>query len=258
MSETQHGSPLAEGSSHAAQLAAQLAALAMLAVRQVVRHQERQEQQRQDQMAAETERTRGELRVEHAEARLQWAAGLTGDIRQAGVVEATQVWTAAAPWLQRDPAAADASRAAEQRLSEIEPDLMRRYREQLGTTPQPTEAMAAAHQAVARGRYQDFLPDRFADRTPDPALGPDSALTAWEAARRGLPMTPVRRPPWPTPSRSCAVSDPPPWPPTTSASASATIQPPPWQRQSCRTPGACGSSRHHWPSTSGRPWPLAR
>ena len=181
------GNPMAEGAGQGSRLAAQLAGLALLALQQAARVRERQEQQRQQDLAGEAERARAELRAQHAEARPRWEPGLSSEIGGADLRQAAEVWTAAVPWQEHDRTAKQAADAAEARMSELQPDLMARYRESRTQGVAAPEAMVAAHKSLAEDQYRRFVPpDPFpvqGARVEVGDLDVAGTMRAWQAAR---------------------------------------------------------------------------
>lgn len=130
-SEETGGNPITEGLGHAARHAAEVAAVLAMGAQAAIRVRERQ-------LRTQTDAERGQLRVEHAAARLTWSEP------HSSAPEAARVWAAAQPWADRDPAAAEATRRAEARLDDLVPDIMDRYRHQLAGGDEPAAAMNTA------------------------------------------------------------------------------------------------------------------
>ena len=188
--DAEGGSPMAEGLGEAGRGAAQVAAAAMMAMQMWTRVQDQREQARMVEDQQQAERARAELRTEQAAARLGWAPALERDFGStATTADAMGAWAAAQPWIDHDPSAAEASRQAEARLDQLQPDLMAKYRAHTGAGLAPPAAMVEAGHDVDQARYQAFLPPEPM-RGIDPGLyevrndlGVDDTLRAWDAAR---------------------------------------------------------------------------
>ncbi len=93
----------------------------------------------QDQRAAAA--ARRQLRAQHGADRLRWAPLLDADCTaQLDVPDLLTGWGAARCWPD-DPEAQAAQRAAEQRLTDLRPDAMRRYTDQVAAGADPGQAM---------------------------------------------------------------------------------------------------------------------
>ncbi len=93
----------------------------------------------QDQRAAAA--ARGQLRARHGADRLRWAPLLDAQrSAQLDVPDLLTSWGAARCWPD-DPEAQAAQRAAEQRLTDLQPDAMRRYTDQVAAGADPGQAM---------------------------------------------------------------------------------------------------------------------
>jgi len=115
----------------------------------------------QDQRAAAA--ARGQLRAQHGADRLRWAPLLDAHrSAQLDVPDLLTGWGAARCWPD-DPEAQAAQRAAEQRLTDLRPDAMRRYTDQVAAGVDPGQAM---HDAA---RLFDHARD---DSTGHPASQP--------------------------------------------------------------------------------------
>jgi hypothetical protein len=132
MSDAAEGNPIGEGLGHAARQAAEVAAVLAMGAQAALRVRERQ-------LQARPEVERGQLRAEHAAARLTWQHEAP-----VSAAEAARAWSAAQPWAGRDQDAADAARLAEARLDELVPDLMARYRPLVAEGTEPALAMSTA------------------------------------------------------------------------------------------------------------------
>jgi hypothetical protein len=177
--EGEGGNPLSEGLGDAGRHAAELAAAAAMAMQMWTRARDQREQARMvdDQRASDA--ARGQLRADQAAARLAWAPALEPEFaRSATAADAMGAWSAAQPWVDYDPSAADASQRAEARLTELHPDLMEQYRAYRQEEMVPPAAMLEAGRTVSAWDWQDVL---------DPAkrqdMGVDETLRAWGAAR---------------------------------------------------------------------------
>ncbi len=104
----------------------------------------------QDQRAAAA--ARGQLRAQHGADRLRWAPLLDAHrSAQLDVPDLLTGWGAARCWPE-DPEAQAAQRAAEQRLTDLRPDAMRRYTDQVATGADPGQAMHDAANLFDRPR----------------------------------------------------------------------------------------------------------
>ncbi len=93
----------------------------------------------QDQRAVAA--ARGQLRAQHGADRLRWAPLLDAHrSAQLDVPDLLAGWGAAQCWLD-GPEAQAAQRAAEQRLTDLRPDAMRRYTDQVAAGANPGQAM---------------------------------------------------------------------------------------------------------------------
>jgi len=93
----------------------------------------------QDQRAAAA--ARGQLRAQHGADRLKWAPLLDAQrSAQLDVPDLLTGWGAARCWPE-DPEVQAAQRAAEQRLTDLRPDAMRRYTDQVAAGADPGQAM---------------------------------------------------------------------------------------------------------------------
>ncbi len=93
----------------------------------------------QDQRAVAA--ARGQLRAQHGADRLRWAPLLDAQrSAQLDVPDLLTGWGAARCWPD-DPEAQAAQRAAEQRLTDLRPDAMRRYTDQVAAGADPGQAM---------------------------------------------------------------------------------------------------------------------
>jgi len=126
----------------------------------------------QDQRAAAA--ARGQLRAQHGADRLRWAPLLDAQrSAQLDVPDLLTGWGAARCWPD-DPEAQAAQRAAEQRLTDLRPDAMRRYTDQVAAGADPGQAMhdAASLFDQARGDstgHPASQPRAVAGGTNDPA-----------------------------------------------------------------------------------------
>ena len=104
----------------------------------------------QDQRAAAA--ARGQLRAQHGADRRRWAPLLDAQrSAQLDVPDLLTGWGAARCWPE-DPEAQAAQRAAEQRLTDLRPDAMRRYTDQVATGADPGQTMHDAANLFDRPR----------------------------------------------------------------------------------------------------------
>ncbi len=104
----------------------------------------------QDQRAAAA--ARGQLRAQHGADRLRWAPLLDAQrSAQLDVPDLLTGWGAARCWPD-DPEAQAAQRAAEQRLTDLRPDAMRRYTDQVAAGADPDQAMHDAARLFDQAR----------------------------------------------------------------------------------------------------------
>ncbi len=128
----------------------------------------------QDQRAAAA--ARGQLRAQHGADRLRWAPLLDAQrSAQLDVPDLLAGWGVARCWPD-DPEAQAAQRTAEQRLTDLRPDAMRRYTDQVAAGADPGQAMydAASLFDQARGDstgHPASQPLAVAGGTIDPATG---------------------------------------------------------------------------------------
>ena len=128
------GNPLTEGigdaARHATEVAAVLAMGAQAAIR--ARAQRLEDSATRDRAVADTDQVA---------ARLVWSAATQPGFPTAPGHDAARVWSAAARWAGTHPAAAEAARRAEARLTEVVPALMAGYHRLVADGRDPAEAM---------------------------------------------------------------------------------------------------------------------
>jgi len=101
------------------------------------------------------------LRARHSADRLVWSPLLDADgLARLDVPDTLAGWGAARSWPQ-DPEAQAARRAAEQRLTDLRPEVMRAY----------TDRVAAGVEQAAAMRDAGWLPDREPTATAEPVGG---------------------------------------------------------------------------------------
>ena len=163
------GNPLTEGIGGAARHATEVAAVLAMGAQAAIRA-------RAHRLDDSATRDRAVAGTDHVAARLVWSAATQPGFSTAAGHDAARVWSAAAPWAGTDPAAADAARRAEARLTEVVPDLMGSYQRLVADGRDPAEAMhqsgAAALAWAAAGHERVAAAADAA--TPDvPATRPD-------------------------------------------------------------------------------------
>ena len=146
--------PTAQAAAKLGQAVAVLAAAAeAFAQRQATRTSERAARDEGTAAAARTQ-----LRARHSADRLVWSPLLDADgLARLDVPDTLAGWGAARSWPQ-DPEAQAARRAAEQRLTDLRPEVMRAYIDQV----------AAGVQEAAAMRDAGWLPNREPTATPEP------------------------------------------------------------------------------------------
>ena len=147
--------PTAQAAAKLGQAVALLAAAAeAFAQLQATRTSERAGRDERTAAAARTQ-----LRARHTADRLAWSPLLDADgLSRLDVPDTLAGWGAARCWPQ-DPEAQAARRAAEQRLTDLRPEAMRAY----------TDQVAAGVQEAAAMRDAGWLPDREPTATAEPA-----------------------------------------------------------------------------------------
>ncbi len=96
----------------------------------------------------EAGRLRGAHRAAHTAARLQWQPVLRGRPGGVTAAEAGTAWAAAQGWREHDPEAAQAARAGEQRLRELDPAALARIDRLRGTGLDDVDALRLAAPAL--------------------------------------------------------------------------------------------------------------
>ncbi len=180
MMDHQHpGNLLVEGASHGAARAGELAGLLMMAAQHAARAREQRLQAELANSQQEADAQRAQLRADHAADRLRWAPALERDFAAGATAhEAMGAWTAAQPWVEHDPSAAQAANRAEERLAVLHPDLMEEYRGYRADDMEPTQAMLEAGRTVSAPAWRGVL-----DPSTRQDMGVDDTLRAWNAAR---------------------------------------------------------------------------
>jgi spermidine/putrescine-binding protein len=156
------GNPLTEGIGDAARHTAEVAAVLAMGAQAAIRSGA---QRLEDSVA----RDRAVAGTDHAAARLVWSAATRPEFATAPGHDAARVWSAAAPWAGTDPAAAEATRRAEARLSELVPDLMAGYQRLVADGRDPADAMYATSAAALAVSGHERAAAAVTAATPDVA-----------------------------------------------------------------------------------------
>jgi hypothetical protein len=178
------GNPISEGTGTAARGLAELMAALVMALQYYRQSKEAIAASRAHREALE----RAADNQDRARDASQWRLGLDkGWMRTAVTDEVIKVWAVTWRWAGEDVLAAQAQRMCEERLQQLDPDLMHRYRSLMEGTGgnEPIQAMWQARQLPGPIPVAQDMPEVMVPAPARVELGP--APAAWEAGRVDVP-----------------------------------------------------------------------